>query len=1108
MLVQPVHRSTAGVSVLAHRAFTSSPFAPSSSSRSPPPPAPKPVQDPLLKLYKRVFRTAARGAAEIAARESGVPATTRSNYIHQEKFKANNVRRTPWRSSEGGTSGALGRRKRVRGALVDFDAARLAPDSSRRSFSTSAAAWRVAEESLTEAQEDDAAADWGWEQEGAGAKDPKGKGRVSGAVLPGDYVESTMHGLPLPGIYLGRSTFDAAHRGMLLSVSGTLHQVSLDSITFGIPAFADPSTAASLSPSSPDETAFDPSTPAVSDFIQLLRRLELAVERETQQLVSRGAHDLYRILLDTPPPAGSPEALAKRKPSPPSHTTARTALRALQLPVTPLHPSAAREERLLALHRLLIAKPEHFIADPIALKSTGRFDLRPRDEVDRFEQVRECLRFRTKEAEEWAAKAAKVREWAQVELAKKGPRGVEQSELKKLDLPADDPTFAWTASDLTFLSFIRDAIASDRTLQEQPHMTLAPTLVKLVDDAARRLGYSGWGEEREIKRARLRAFLSEVGAVAPWEDWTAHERTTGLQEWDARGAMVQTALDRAKGKKPAAVPASGRISPPTSTEFYPSDPHDSVRHDFGTAKVYTIDDPGASELDDGISIAPAAATSDGRATHWVHVHVADPTALVHPGHLLAKLARVRDHTEYFPEKTWAMLPESFTQGQKLSLGSMSGAEQRVLSFGMRVVEETGEVVESEVKAGVVRKVMRLTYGAVDRLLGYEAPAKGETMSFGPAKSAEEEQRPGRVTEDAALEADAEAASQLRTLRDLADKLLKRRVASSAIAWTFPRASVSVSPSPLLPHFTTFSHPVIYGGAPRIDLHLPSAAQQADQVTFTDSPASLIVSEMMVAANRAAAKFAVERGLGVPFRQQGAPLSSRDAIDAVFALRNPDNGFAPGREVIKHGLAFAPGQTLATAGPHWPMGIQDDYGYVQATSPLRRYSDLFAHYQLKSALLPPSSTSSAFAPAFSGAAVQSHIDGFNAARKSRFRLSEAAETFWALWVVKHKLDLLRAVSSSSSSSSFASSASLALTDADHSALALLSSGLTAVAIRPPTHSTFDNVYVQRVLIPQLGVRGSLQIDKPEMAPLKGEEVPVKIEEVVLSARSSLVVSLRR
>ncbi|BGP19213.1 3'-5' RNA exonuclease complex component [Rhodosporidiobolus nylandii] len=1049
----------------------------------------------------RLLRTAVRGADEIASPSS--PSSS-SRFISHQQFKPTPARRTPSppvRDSSGAPRTGLSRRRR--GALVEVDAARLASVGGRRGFASSAAVQRVAEESLAELGEDGTGVSGGYDDaEGTGEVDMKGKGRGVGVLKEGDYVESTRYGAPLSGVYLGRSAL-TANRIIVLGMNGEPTDVSLDSVTFVIPSFVDPALAKTLAPnpSAPaDELAFDSSHPSVIPIIQSLRKLEMATEAETQVIAARGINNLYRILLDRPDAA---EASGSRKPRPPSYVTPSSALKAVLLGDAPLHPNAAREERLLAVHRILLSKPEHFVADPVTLRATGRFDLRPRDEVDRFEQVRDWVRYRSPEVRMWAEKAARLREWGRAQQEKAKQSGGLPS-LEKVKLPEKDKNFIWTSSDLAILAFFRDTLGTERLLQEQPHMALAPTLVKLVDEAATRLGYTGWGSEREVKKTRLREFLAEVGAVAPWENWTAHERSTGLQDWESRGTLVERALSVAAGReqKPASRAAKQRAGALASTDMYQFDPHDSIRHDFGNAKVYTIDDVGASELDDGISLAPGPLTSSGKKTHWVHVHVADPTALLHPGHLLAKLARLRDHTEYFPEKTWAMLPESFVFGQKLSLGAGEGGSQRVLSLGIRIEEETGEVVDSEVKVGVVRNVMRLTYGAVDKTLGYEAPEKGRTLSTGPPHTAGTAKRSGRVTEDAVLEQDEVALTELRTLHNLAAKLLRRRVESSAIAWNFPRSSVSVSPSHS-PLFTTPSSPSFFASSPRVELHLPSAAAIADTAAFTDAPASLIVSEFMVAANRAAAKFAVERELGVPFRQQGGPASPASAVEAAFALRNPNNGFAPGREILKAGLEFTAGTTLATPGPHWPMGINDAYGYVQVTSPLRRYSDLFAHYQLKSALLPPSART-AFAPVFTGAAVQSHLDGFNAARKARYRLSEAAEAFWALWVVKHKLDLLRSVSSPTSSSSAVAS----LSDDDHHTVELLSSGLTALALRAPTHSAFDNLWVQRVIIPQLGVRGTLMVDKAEMAPPKGEEVPVRIEEILLSGRSSVVVGLRR
>ncbi|GAA6038304.1 hypothetical protein JCM8097_003935 [Rhodosporidiobolus ruineniae] len=1103
-----LRHSSAPSSAAVHRAFVSTSTAPSSQSES------SAAWNRDAALYRRVFRTAARGADEAYAAQTGTHPHTRSRYLSQNKFKQSKVRITP-------RPFGVGRR---RAALVAVDVDRLAASGSRRSFSSSAALRRVGEASLTEVEDDPTGGGFGgWDDaEGYGeaaAGKAKGKERQPGSVREGDCLETTRNGAPLLGVYLGMSPM-SAHRGIILPTSGSPMDVSLDNVTFIIQSFVDPAIAARLRPkvaSASDGTYAAPEDPATLDVIQSIRRLELAIESETHQLLNRGAGDLYRILLETPPPSGSPDALGKRKqppPPPPSHITAHSALRALQLPLSPLDPLAAREERLLALHRILMSKPQHFVADPLAFKVSGRFDLRPRDEVDRFEQVQGWVRFRTKELEAWAEKAARVREWGRAARAKEESDGSTSSpgaELKKLVVPTDDPTFTWTPTDLAFLSFLRDSLAFERTLQEHPHMALAPTLVKLVDAAAARLGFEGWGAEKEVDKGRLRTFLAEVGVVAPWEDWTAHERTTSLEGWEERGQLVDRALDRAVGraKSAAAKTATAKTGALTSTELYPSDPHDSVRHDFGAAKVYTIDDPGASELDDGISIAPAPASSSGKSTYWVHVHVADPTALLHPGHLLAKLARVRDHTVYFPEKTWPMLAESFTHGQKLSLGAQEGGEQRVVSLGIRIEDETGEVVESEVKAGIVRNVMRLTYAAVDEVLGYQPPPKGSVIGVGSAGLGEEaDDSPQRPTEDASLSKDEVALGELRTLHRIASKLLKRRVESSAIAWQFPQASVSVSPHPLDPQYTTSRSPNFYASSPRVDLRLPSSSGLDDVPVFTDSPASLIVSELMVAANRSAARFAVERNLGVAFRQQGAPVSAPEDVEAIMALRNPDNGFVSGREVLKRALDFRPGTTLATPGPHWPMGINDQFGYVQVTSPLRRYSDLFAHYQLKSALLP-ASAASAFAPAFTGSAVQSHLDGFNAARKARHRLGQAAEAFWALWVIKHKLDLLRSVSLSSSASSSSSAVDPStFSDADHLALDLLANRLTAVAIRPATYSPTDMLHVQRVLIPQLGLRATLRVDKAEMAPMKGEEVPVKVEEVVLAARSSLVVALKR
>lgn len=914
-------------------------------------------------------------------------------------------------------------------------------------------------------------------------------------------------GQQLCGIYICRS-FATVRRGTVLASSGEVVDVSMDDIISVVPSVVASQLATQLGDhleatiaaarasnnagaeagagaGAADSPMVASDRPETLEILQALRQVEIDIERETQLLAANGVHDIYRIILA----AGAPAA--------PTSVTVASALSALRV------PNKSSRARSLALTRILLAQPQHFIADPLTLRQTGRFDLRPLEEVERFELARDWVRERSAEVEAWAEKCARLRQWARDQKKAAGSSSSEveadsngAAALPLRPLPVGDPDFSWSESDLVLFGFLRDTLARERLLQMQPHLAIAPSLIKLVDATTARLGLPEWEQTREVQRSRIRDFLAEVGNVAKWEDWVAHEAPKGLRSWDEIGDKVAAKLARARERSSSPAPSSA----PSPTDFYPLDPHDSVRHDFGSATVFTIDDPSASELDDGISIAAGPPTANGTATWWVHVHIADPTALLHPNHLLTNLARLRDHTVYFPEYTWSMLPDTFTVEQKLSLGSNGRAGQRVLSLGMRIDEASGEVVESEVKAGIVRDVRRLTYGAVEKVLGYEAPQAGRTISNRDLTDAEleaEANRARRPTDDAALPTDAASLDQLSTLHRLAKKLMRRRVESSALFWQFPSSSVSVSPKPIRPHFETLENPLFHSRPPRVSVRLPSEGDHS----YVDSPANLLVSEMMVAANRVAARFAVERGIAVPFRQQGAPTALPQDLDAVLKLRDPDSGIAPAKEVLKRRIEFLPGETTPTPGPHWPMGINDEYGYLRVTSPLRRYSDLFSHYQLKGALLPESSRA-AYAPRAGLPAVLTQIEGFNAAAKARHRLDGAAQSYWSLWVIKQKVDLLNAMSNSTTS------APPAVSDEDHKTFDLLANGLTALAYRQPVRSTFENLYVQSVLIPQLGVRGALRLDKPEHGPEIGEEVPVKVEDIALGPRSRIVVGLRR
>jgi len=68
-----------------------------------------------------------------------------------------------------------------------------------------------------------------------------------------------------------------------------------------------------------------------------------------------------------------------------------------------------------------------------------------------------------------------------------------------------------------------------------------------------------------------------------------------------------------------------KVNAPLGSEyFYPCDPAEHLRHDFGNFPVSVVDDAGAEELDDGLSIEPVP---NEPSSAWIHVHIVDPTSV-------------------------------------------------------------------------------------------------------------------------------------------------------------------------------------------------------------------------------------------------------------------------------------------------------------------------------------------------------------------------------------------------------------------------------------------------------------------------------------------------
>jgi exoribonuclease-2 len=94
----------------------------------------------------------------------------------------------------------------------------------------------------------------------------------------------------------------------------------------------------------------------------------------------------------------------------------------------------------------------------------------------------------------------------------------------------------------------------------------------------------------------------------------------------------------------------------------------------------------------------------------------------------------------------------------------------------------------------------------------------------------------------------------------------------------------------------------------------------------------LVTDAMLMAGEAAARFCLERDIPVPFATQPAPDKIETPADlaAMYAYRR----------------RFKPTRMLGAPEPHFGLGLPL---YTRATSPLRRYSDLLVHQQIRAHL---------------------------------------------------------------------------------------------------------------------------------------------------------------
>lgn len=560
-----------------------------------------------------------------------------------------------------------------------------------------------------------------------------------------------------------------------------------------------------------------------------------------------------------------------------------------------------------AAHTLLMRRPDLFVADPGDLWDSGTFLVRSRAERARLSDVTR-----------WIEEATPEDKAVLDGFLTKARNAIQHSRQiggGSTTTPTNPTSPEWTEQELIIIHTMIVRLFETRSVQQTPAEPVVLSVLKSLGS------YPG----EIIDQALLARFLRDIGMMPAHESLEASK----VRESELRSMALDSTRIAGDG------------------ELLSGNELDDIRDDLTAHKVFVIDDPTATELDDGISMErlPSGDT-------WVHVHVADPTRYLPPSHPLAIQASFRGSALYLPEGQVPLLP--FKQlVEDLSLGAAPARDngaQGVVTFSA-LLSSDGALRDSKVRIGWIKNPRVVTYGAVDEALG--VPPAASARPFGtPTRKADLASRQlGGPLEPSEID-------DLRALQELATKSRSRRMANAGFDCSLPTASISLLPpfSPLTPNlFDLSSLPKrpSFGVTPDIDYTVP-VPSSTPRIRLSSNE---VVAEMMILAGQIAASFCNDRGIPVPYRGTDKPQlvslpgagARPKTVEDLLALRDPLGMIDP-FAMMSADILQRPSTVAITPQVHWTMGLVDPgAGYVRATSPLRRYEDLLVHWQLKAAL---------------------------------------------------------------------------------------------------------------------------------------------------------------
>ncbi|MBW0486389.1 hypothetical protein O181_026104 [Austropuccinia psidii MF-1] len=797
-----------------------------------------------------------------------------------------------------------------------------------------------------------------------------------------------------------------------------------------------------------------------------LRALEIRADHCHSILTQAGSYNLY-------------ERFKNPDPSKPGHLSSEQGVRYL---LGLKH--AENDIMVFALHQQLMANADMFLAITREMRDDSSFLVQSLNTLDALCTVRDWMTHDSVQLNSFVDKCKAIIESHRRTL-----------KAENADSPLNiisNGFSAWTQTDLMFIEVLRTIAINQRMIQEQPYGTIVAKILKMIGLYDSEAMSETW-PSLTFDRFGAIALLRDLGILPAWQSVGLWDSDLNLTNRVAEQFNIVTkSLDQSSQARASFLTKSLSTLPGTSQnpsltqmkiDILPKDPIDSLRYDFGDLPVYIIDDPGAQELDDGISIEPIdvppsqnGSSDDGHA--WIHVHVADPTSCLDPSHPISLRACSYLDTLYLPGFSLPMLPSKLIKTHRMTLGSddkfAKPLPQKTLSFSAKI-NQKGDILDYKVRPGWIKNTKQVTYKVVSEVLDGSKSSGRRVIHIGPDAEQKFELELNTHRNLSIDELEPKDRLHLQQLGQFAKILTKRRVDDGAMGWHLPIANVSICSDPSAwPSLGIPAIPHIATGTPSLSIILPDKIENLKNHAWGMNSAQALVTEMMLMAGRLAGRFYVDHHLHdqnflLPFRSQPSPalIDSSQNEETLRELRkhiNPNTGLISPFHFQKARIMFMPAVNGMDPMSHFPLGINDQYGYCKVTSPLRRYSDLVSHWQIKNTILrrEGKATYEDKCKILSLKGMRDLIDRLDRDNKPFVTLSRKMNLSWVSYILRRLL----------------SKEQRTKVENELETMDMLENGLTAVILQDPVLMRFTNRWSMKSYVPELGLRASLVVDEAQ------------------------------